>query len=43
MAPPSVDAPKRRAGTLAASLKDASGTALLALALSFPILALRTD
>ena len=32
-----------RAGAIAAALKDASGTALLALGLSFPILALRTD
>ena len=32
-----------RAGTIAAAVKDASGTALLALGLSFPILALRTD
>jgi branched-chain amino acid transport system permease protein len=31
------------AGTVAAAIKDASGTALLALGLSFPILALRTE
>jgi branched-chain amino acid transport system permease protein len=32
-----------RASAIAAAVKDASGTALLALGLSFPILALRTD
>jgi branched-chain amino acid transport system permease protein len=35
--------PGKTAGTIAAALKDASGTALLALGLSFPILALRTE
>ena len=43
MTTPSADARPGRAGTIAAALKDASGTALLALGLSFPILALRTD
>ncbi len=43
MAAPSAHARPGRAATIAAALKDASGTALLALGLSFPILALRTD
>jgi branched-chain amino acid transport system permease protein len=34
---------KAAAATVAAAIKDASGTALLALGLSFPILALRTE
>jgi branched-chain amino acid transport system permease protein len=43
MTTPSAHARPGRAGTVAAAIKDASGTALLALGLSFPILALRTD
>jgi branched-chain amino acid transport system permease protein len=39
----STDVRPRGAGAIAAAVKDASGTALLALGLSFPILALRTD
>lgn len=43
MATQSTDVRPGRAGAIAAAVKDASGTALLALGLSFPILALRTD
>ena len=43
MVAPSADAPTVGAGRIAGALLDASGTGLLALGLSFPILALRTD
>src|SRR5262245_35923922 len=43
MVAPSADAPTGGAGRIAGALLDASGTGLLALGLSFPILALRTD
>jgi branched-chain amino acid transport system permease protein len=43
MSTQSTDVRPGRAGAIAAAVKDASGTALLALGLSFPILALRTD
>ncbi|HET7155526.1 MAG TPA: high-affinity branched-chain amino acid ABC transporter permease LivM [Hyphomicrobiaceae bacterium] len=43
MATQNADIRPGRAGAIAAAVKDASGTALLALGLSFPILALRTD
>jgi branched-chain amino acid transport system permease protein len=43
MPTPSADIRPGRAGAIAAAVKDASGTALLALGLSFPILALRTE
>jgi branched-chain amino acid transport system permease protein len=43
MAAVSVQAPKARAGGFAAAVRDALGTGLLALGLSFPILALRTE
>ena len=43
MATQNADVRPGRAGAIAAAVKDASGTALLALGLSFPILALRTD
>ena len=43
MATQPTDVRPGRAGAIAAAVKDASGTALLALGLSFPILALRTD
>ena len=43
MVAPSADAPTVGAGRITGALLDASGTGLLALGLSFPILALRTD
>jgi branched-chain amino acid transport system permease protein len=43
MATQSADRRSRADGTIVAAMKDASGTALLALGLSFPILALRTE
>ena len=43
MTAPSAHTRPGPAATIAAAVKDASGTALLALGLSFPILALRTD
>ena len=43
MAAPSADAPTVGAGRITGALLDAAGTGLLALGLSFPILALRTD
>jgi branched-chain amino acid transport system permease protein len=43
MAAQSADRRSRADGTIVAAMKDASGTALLALGLSFPILALRTE
>jgi branched-chain amino acid transport system permease protein len=43
MAVSNADATRARTGGIAAALRDASGTGLLALGLSFPILALRTE